>query len=213
MEKLCTVCNLKFIASRNNNTCSNYCSSINRKIKLKLNYEKNKNDNKEKRVIALKNFHINNPDYKKVYMKKYRQTDKYKKYNRELKTTDRYKIKRNEYQRSRYSNDLCFKLYSLVRSSLHKNIKRETKKSRSLKYLGCSIKEWVIFLENKFDKNMSWYNYGTYWDIDHIIPLSSFDLLNEEEVKKAFNYTNTQPLESKYNRYVKKDKQGLEWQP
>ena len=41
---------------------------------------------------------------------------------------------------------------------------------------------------------MSWENYGTLWDIDHIKPCASFDLSLEEEQKKCFHYSNTQPL-------------------
>jgi hypothetical protein len=45
-------------------------------------------------------------------------------------------------------------------------------------------------------------NYG--WDIDHIIPVSS--ATSEEEVIKLNHYTNLQPLCSKINRNIKKDK-------
>ena len=59
------------------------------------------------------------------------------------------------------------------------------------KYLGCNIKEYKVYLENKFTDKMSWDNYGTYWEIDHIIPTSKGG---------SFHYTNTQPLSVKENR-------------
>ena len=40
---------------------------------------------------------------------------------------------------------------------------------------------------------MSFDNYGL-WELDHIKPISSFNLDNIEEQKKCFNYTNIQPL-------------------
>ena len=40
---------------------------------------------------------------------------------------------------------------------------------------------------------MSWDNYGT-WHIDHILPLSKFDLSKREDFLIACNYKNLQPL-------------------
>ena len=54
------------------------------------------------------------------------------------------------------------------------------KKDRTLEYLGCSIGEYCVYLESKFDNKMNWDNQGTYWQIDHIKPIASFDLSNEE---------------------------------
>lgn len=45
-----------------------------------------------------------------------------------------------------------------------------------------------------FDENMSWENYGKVWHIDHIIPLSCFDLVDYDQVKIACHYSNLQPL-------------------
>lgn len=58
---------------------------------------------------------------------------------------------------------------------------------------------------------MNWENRGLYngefnhgWDIDHIIPVSSG--LSEDELLKLNHYTNFQPLCSKVNRDIKKNK-------
>jgi hypothetical protein len=69
--------------------------------------------------------------------------------------------------------------------------------------------------ESKFESWMSWENKGLYngelnygWDIDHIIPLSSADI--EEDIIRLNHYTNLQPLCSKVNREIKKDKLDYE---
>ena len=75
-------------------------------------------------------------------------------------------------------------------------INRELKYSD---YLGCTPCELKIYLQNRFIDNMSYDNYPE-WEIDHIIPIDSFDLQNLEKAKKCFNYNNLQPLWKKDNR-------------
>ena len=55
----------------------------------------------------------------------------------------------------------------------------------------------MVYIESKFDNNMNWLNHGSYWHIDHIIPLSWAK--NVEEVIKLNHYTNMQPLEASLN--------------
>ena len=66
--------------------------------------------------------------------------------------------------------------------------------------LGCTIGELKIYLEQQFKPGMTWENHiidG--WHIDHIRPLSSFDLTVLEQYKQACHYTNLQPLWAKDN--------------
>ena len=61
--------------------------------------------------------------------------------------------------------------------------------------LGCTISELFTYLQSKFLPGMSWENYGRKgWHIDHIRPLSSFDLNDLEQRLVAFHHTNLQPL-------------------
>lgn len=66
--------------------------------------------------------------------------------------------------------------------------------------IGCSAAEFKKYIESLWTEGMSWNNYGYEgWHIDHIKPLSSFDLTSLEEQTKANHYTNLQPLWAKDN--------------
>jgi len=65
--------------------------------------------------------------------------------------------------------------------------------------IGCTGKELVVHLESQFLPGMSWDNRSE-WHIDHIIPLSSFNLLDPEQFSKASHFTNLRPLWAKDNK-------------
>jgi len=54
-------------------------------------------------------------------------------------------------------------------------------------------------MEYNFDEKMSWENRGKYWHIDHIMPCDSYDLSNQEDIYKCYNWTNLRPLYKKDN--------------
>ena len=87
-----------------------------------------------------------------------------------------------------------------LRTRINQAIRKNSKKGSAVRDLGCSIDFLVKYLESKFQDGMTWENRGIHtWHIDHIIPLSSFNLEDEEQFKKAVHYTNLQPLWAKDN--------------
>lgn len=74
-------------------------------------------------------------------------------------------------------------------------LNRNTKSGNTLKLIGCSFLELKIYLESQFKEGMTWNNHNLKgWHIDHIKPISLYDLSKEEEQKECFHYTNLQPL-------------------
>jgi len=113
-----------------------------------------------------------------------------------------------ENEKHNLSVDIEFKIRKAIRVRLHGVIKRG-KAGSAVKDLGCTIAELKRHIESQFQEGMTWDNWSQHgWHIDHIIPLSSFDLTDREQFLKACHYTNLQPLWSEDN-HSKKDR--LDW--
>ena len=50
---------------------------------------------------------------------------------------------------------------------------------------------------------MSLENYGSVWQIDHCLPIASFNVLDENDMKKCFNWVNLRPMYSNENNSKK----------
>jgi len=105
-------------------------------------------------------------------------------------------VKERKYKQNadRRKNDINYNLRNILRARFYSVVKLNNKQSSVLKLVGCTIEELRSYLEKQFLPEMTWENYGTIWEIDHILPCASFDLTKEEEQKKCFHYTNLQPL-------------------
>jgi hypothetical protein len=69
------------------------------------------------------------------------------------------------------------KIADQLRKRMNMALKHKCKRGSAVRDLGCSIEEFISYLESKFKPGMSWNNYGLNgWHIDHIIPLAKFDL-------------------------------------
>lgn len=98
-----------------------------------------------------------------------------------------------ERHKERYHSDPAYKLVALLRARTHDCIKKGWNGKRAL--FGADIEVVKKHLEDQWVEGMSWDNWThDGWHVDHIKPLASFDMNNPDEVKKAFHYTNIQPL-------------------
>lgn len=121
-----------------------------------------------------KKYHVENKDY----------YDNYRKNN---------KVRKRENHKKQLQNNINVKLACSLRTRLWQAIKANQKSGSAVKDLGCTIEQLKVHLESKFISGMTWQNQGK-WHIDHIIPLSKFNLSNRKELLKAVHYTNLQPL-------------------
>lgn len=67
---------------------------------------------------------------------------------------------------------------------------------------GYTRHELVEHFEGLFDDKMSWDNYGSYWQVDHIIPRSAFRYESKDDslFRECWALSNLQPLEIYANR-------------
>jgi hypothetical protein len=223
------------IKDKNTGRINNICKDCNRtymKNYIKNNSEKIKEYRKENKEIISeknKNYYFNNKEKFKILNKKYYLDNKFyinenhKNYYHLHKNDDDFKNKRIKYRlynkfkinlkrKYRYNNDILYKINTIIRTNINRFFKKGSisKNNRTEIILGCSFEEFKLYIESKFEDWMTWENYGLYdgefnhgWDLDHIIPISSTK--TEDEIYKL-NHYNLQPLCSKINRDIKKDK-------
>jgi hypothetical protein len=98
-----------------------------------------------------------------------------------------------QYKARREAQDLGFKIQRRLQARIWAVVAKGSKSASTLELLGCSCHQLLAHLANQFAPGMSWDNYGE-WHIDHIRPCASFDLLDPEQQRQCFHWSNLQPL-------------------
>lgn len=161
-------------------------------------YKKKKYDeNRDSEIIKRKKWYLNNKD---------KHADARRKYESENK--QRLLFARRKWEQERMKNDPNYSLRKSLRSRIRLSLKfgyyKKDKKTEEL--IGCTIEQFRDYIESLFTPGMSWNNWcAKGWHIDHKIPLSWFNLDNENCRKLAFHYSNMQPLWAKDN-FIKSNK-------
>lgn len=146
------------------------------------------------------------------YSKKYSETHKneIKKYKKQYYEENKQQIL--EQQRKRYETDPMFRLNSCIRSNMNNHLKGQKAEISWKDIVNYTLEELKQHLENQFDSNMTWENYGEYWEIDHIKPVNLFNFTSPEdkEFKECWSLNNLRPLPWRENRKRPKDGSDLE---
>jgi hypothetical protein len=88
------------------------------------------------------------------------------------------------------------KIKRVIRSRIIAALSNKNK--HTIEYLGCNIPDYLNWLlTNELGYTLD--NRGKEWHIDHVIPLSHFNLDDEEQQLIAFNWRNTTPLSANEN--------------
>ena len=154
-------------------------------------------DIKEKNKIRTRNYRKNHPEWKERHriLAITRHKEKRAEYGKEYfkRPGVRAKIRKNE--KLRRQTDINFLIRNRLRRSLNHALTKYSKtgKIMSSKNYGIDWKEIIESLK-PFPIDLKKF------EIDHIIPMHTFDLTNPEEVKKAFSPSNLQWLTIKENR-------------
>lgn len=156
-------------------------------------------DNRIKKNEYQKTYRLKNPEQRKKW--KEENKERIREYNKEY-----IKI---------YRENISLPLYlvHLQRTHLRRLLSKTdvVKKTKpSIEYLGCSAEYFIEHIEKQFKDGMTWDNIH----LDHIKPVSKFDLDDEEEFLLCCNYKNFQPLLAKdnlekYNRFTEEDE--IKW--
>jgi len=168
--------------------------AMRRKSYKKCGYEYQKKNKDRLNQKARKHYAENREEIQKTRKVYYQDNiEKIRKQNNER--SRKHPERARNYVRKRQKNDIQYVIAHRLRSRIQTALRCQwsEKAVESVELLGCTIKEYIFYLEQKFTEGMSWGNRDQ-WHVDHIKPCVSFDLTDVDQQKECFHYSNTQPM-------------------
>ena len=151
-------------------------------VRLKSNFHKRSESNdgfQLKCKFCTKKYHVDNQDLL---------LNKQKLYNKQ--NREKINTRMNEYVKNRIKTDVNFRLIRNTRRRIHLALNGKSKSSSTREILGIDIDLYKKWIEFQFTPERNWSNI----EIDHIKPICMFDVSDDEQMKQAFSWQNTQPL-------------------
>ena len=98
--------------------------------------------------------------------------------------------KRIEYEKNRLNTDIKYRLIKNTGRRIHHALNGKSKSSRTIDILGIDIETYRRWILWQMTPEMNWSNI----EIDHVKSICMFGVSNDEQLKEAFSWKNTQPL-------------------
>jgi len=57
-------------------------------------------------------------------------------------------------------------------------------------YFGLDIENYRKWIELQFTNGLSWENFGSFWQFDHVVPIACFDFSTKEDLQLCWNFIN-----------------------
>ena len=211
-NKICSKCNedkltSEFSAfSRSNDGFGAWCKSC-MKIAAQTHYQ----NNKDRYVNRAKQWQKDHVNELREYQKKYYSTPKSKEKTKAYQLANKEKISeyaktwaKNNVEKRRLAKrqwdqkhrlDPFHRVSNNIRTNMAHALqgKKGFRKWESL--VGYSLQDLINHLQSKLSTDMTWDNYGSLWQVDHITPKSWFkyDSAEHPEFKKCWALANLQP--------------------
>lgn len=195
------LCGITFICK----DCTREKSRL-KKIKYKEDHKEEIEQKAAARKIARETRWLNNKEKRKAYSKEY-----YKKHPEKRKEELVKQLKRDK---EKYKNNPKFRLNVRIRNSIGKHLRGEKCGRHWEDLVGWTINDLQKHITKQLRDKMTWENYGSYWHIDHKVPVAVHNFKTEKDIdfKKCWSLKNLQPLEAKEN-LSKNDKLERAFQP
>ena len=142
---------------------------------IRTDTHKYRNQCRDCNKLINKEYQTINKDEINLYKKNYFQHNKNKIY---------------EYRKNRRKTDVNFRLICNTRRRIHHALNGKSKSISTKEILGIDIETYKKWIEWQMTPDMTWDNI----EIDHVKAICLFDIANDEQLREAFNWRNTQPL-------------------
>jgi len=154
-------------------------------VTSKLRYERNKDKLKARNRINNKIWYEKNKDRKKAYVRSWR-----------IENKEKWKACYSKWEKKQRSTNSRFSLKRNIATAISRSLKGNKNGRHWEKIAGYTLEQLKKHLEKQFTGKMSWENYGSFWTLDHKIPISVFNFTSpdHEDFRRCWALKNLQPM-------------------